>query len=72
MMLGGTALHLLLKLILDFCPLSRPLHKSLSVRQESSRIQKDRTASAIVVLESLILSAILHSRRRYWAVILVL
>lgn len=49
MMLDGTVLHLLLKLILDFCPLFRPLHESLSVHQESSRIQKDLAASAIVV-----------------------
>lgn len=66
MVLDGTVLHLLLKLILDFCPLSRPLHESLSVHRENGRIQKDLIASAVVVSEtSLILSAILHSRKRY-------
>lgn len=41
MMIDGTVLHLLLKLIFDVCPLSRPLHESVSVHRESSRIQKD-------------------------------
>lgn len=39
-------------MIPNFCPLSRPLHESLSVCGESSRIQKDRIASATVVLET--------------------
>lgn len=55
MILDGTVLHLLLILILDFCPLCRPLHESLSVYRENSRIREDLIASVIVVLETFLL-----------------